>query len=135
MKKLLISVLAIGGLNGCTVIDAFLMTKYDPSEYRIITEIRTDANHAKNECSNPITSAVNAVSLANKTALFQNYSENIPRNENGFKAAKSLNEIAQGLAQRYQGKDSVNALFCKLKFESVENSATLIQHTLGNRPR
>jgi hypothetical protein len=135
MKKLLVSVLAIGVLNGCTVIDAFLMTKYDPSEYRIITEIRTDANQAKSECSNPLTSSVNAVSLASKTALFQNYSENIPRNENGFRAAKALNEIAQGLSQRYQGKDPVSPIFCKLKFESVENSATLIQHTLGNRPR
>lgn len=135
MKKLLALCVAIGALNGCTIIDAYLMTKYDPNEYRIITEIRTDAGRSKAECANPLISATNAVAIASKTSLFVNYSENIPRNDDGFKAAKSLNEIAQGLSIRYQGSDTVSPVFCKLKFESIENSASLIQHTLGNRPR
>ena len=51
-----------------------------------------------------------------------------------IEAAKSLNEIAQGLARRYD-TPPVPTLFCKLKYSSIENSAKVIQHTLGNRPR
>ena len=42
MKRLLIA-LSIVALNGCALYDAYMMTGYDPNEYRIITEIRTDA--------------------------------------------------------------------------------------------
>lgn len=135
MKRLVFLSLILSTLSGCAIVDAFLMTKYDPNEYRIITEIRTDAGHYKNECANPILSQTNAVSIANKTALFQNYSESIPRNTEGFKASKSLNEIAQGLAERYSKGETVSPAFCKIKYGSIENSATLIQHVIGNKPR
>ena len=107
MKKLLLA-LALLSLSGCAVVDAVLMTKYDPNEYRTITEIRAEARQSKDECNNPSSSAANAVSIARKTSFFVVYSENIPRNQDGFKASKSLDEIAQGLATRYQGKDPVS---------------------------
>ena len=38
MKKLLIVVVvAVTALNGCALYNAYMMTKYDPNEYRIIT--------------------------------------------------------------------------------------------------
>jgi hypothetical protein len=135
MKQLVFLSLILSTLSGCALIDAYLMTKYDPNEYKIISEIRTESTRYKNECANPLLSPVNAVSIANKTSLFQNYSENIPYNADGFKAATSLNEIAQGLAEKYTKGETVSLAFCKIKYGSIENSATVIQHVIGNKPR
>ena len=132
MKRLIVLLLPL--LSSCAVYDALTLTGFDPNEYRIITEIRVDANHYKNACANPLVAQTNAVAIANKTDLFEIYSEQIPGNDDGYKAAKSLNEIAQGLARRYD-TPPVPTLFCKLKYSSIENSAKVIQHTLGNRPR
>jgi hypothetical protein len=134
MKKIIVSLLALSMLSGCAIIDAYLMTKFDSAEYGLITTIRSEAQQFKSQCDNAQVSKENAVKLSNNTRTFELYSENIPRNENGYKASKSLNEIAQGLTFRY-GNGPVSVAFCKIKFESIENSATVIQHTLGNRPR
>jgi len=122
-------------LNGCAVYDAVTMTKYDPNEYLLISEIRVDARHYAEGCGNPIMSQPNAVAMARKTELFQAYSENLPSNGDGIKAATALNEIAQGLVAQYNTNGKVSPLFCKLKFEGIEHSADTIQHVLGNRPR
>jgi hypothetical protein len=132
MKRLIVLLLPL--LSSCAVYDAVMMTGFDPNEYRIITEIRVDAGHYKDACGNPLLAQTNAQAIAYKTDLFEAYSEQIPNNPDGYKASKSLNEIAQGLARRYD-TPPVPALFCKLKYTSIENSARVIQHTLGNRPR
>ena len=132
MKRLIVLLLPL--LSSCAVYDAITMTGFDPNEYRIITEIRVDANHYKDACANPLIAQTNAVAMAYKTDLFEIYSEQIPGNNDGYKAAKSLNEIAQGLTRRYD-MPPVPPLFCKLKYSSIESSAKVIQHTLGNRPR
>ena len=121
-------------LSSCAVYDAVTMTGFDPNEYRIITEIRVDAAYYKDGCANPLIAQTNAVAMARKTELYQVYSEQIPNNTDSFKAATSLNEIAQGLAKRYDSPP-VPALFCKLKYNSIESSAKLIQHVIGNRPQ
>lgn len=133
MKKLIVLLLPL--LSSCAVYDAVTMTKYDPNEYLLISEIRVDARHYAVACGNPIMTQPNAVAMANKTELFQAYSENLPSNGDGVKAATTLNEIAQGLVKQYNTNGSVSALFCKLKFEGIEHSAETIQHVLGNRPR
>jgi len=122
-------------LNGCAVYDAVTMTKYDPNEYLLISEIRVDARHYAEGCNNPIMSQPNAVAMARKTELFQAYSENLPSNGDGIRAATALNEIAQGLVTQYNTNGKVSPLFCKLKFEGIKHSADTIQHVLGNRPR
>ena len=132
MKRLIVLLLPL--LSSCAVYDAITMTGFDPNEYRIITEIRVDANHYKDACANPLIAQTNAVAMAYKTDLFEIYSEQIPGNDDGYKAAKSLNEIAQGLTRRYD-MPPVPPLFCKLKYSSIESSAKVIQYTLGNRPR
>ena len=131
MKKLLL--LSVVLLQGCAIIDAYLMTHYDPNEYKLITEIRTDAIVYKKDCDNKDVAKSNATNLANKTLLFQNYSEDVPRNKEVIQASKDLNEIAQGLAQRYSG--NVSSAFCKLKLESIEKNAKVMQQTIGGRPR
>lgn len=134
MRKLLL-IVALATLSGCTLIDAYLMAGFDPNEYRLITEVRVDAELAKSRCSDTVVSKANAQAIANKTQLFERYSEEIPRNKNNISAAKSLNEIAQGLVTRYASTQPVSPVFCKLKFESIESSAKLMQHVIGNRPR
>ena len=111
------------------------MTKFDNIEYRQITEIRVDASMYKNQCSNPLLAQSHATALAYKTELYEKYSQELPHNDNGYKAAKSLNEIAQGLATRYTESTPVSPLFCKLKMSNVENTAEIIQHVIGSRPR
>jgi len=133
MRKLLIALVLV--LPGCTLIDAYLMAGFDPNEYMLITEIRTTAETSKALCDDATVSKRNAAAIASKTHLFERYSEEIPRNDNGIKAAKSLNEIAQGLAVRYNSPEPVSPVFCKLKFGGIENGAKVMQHVIGNRPR
>ena len=133
MRKFLL--LSMFLLNGCTIIDAYMMTHYDPNEYGIITTIRVDAGQFKTQCNDPIASKANAGKIAYETTAFKLYSENIPKNADSYKAATSLNEIAQGLVERYNKSEPVSLVFCQLKFSGIENSATLMQHVIGNRPR
>lgn len=135
MRKLILTLFVLS-LNGCAVIDALLMTKYDPNEYLLITQIRTDAQVYKKQCGNHLFAAVNAQSIANKTDLFEKYEELIPRNENLINSSKSLNQIAQGLATAYiDPKGEPSATFCRLKYGSIENAAYVMQHVVGDRPR
>jgi len=134
MRRLIIALLAVS-LSSCALYDAYMMTGYDPNEYRIITEIRTDAGEYKTQCSDAAQSRINAEAITRKTALFENYSQEIPRNKNGINASRNLNEIARGLRDRYNTGGTVSPAFCKLKFESLESSAKTIQHVVGSRPR
>jgi len=134
MKRLLI-LASILLLNGCAIYDAVTMTKYDPNEYLLITEIKVDATDYVAQCDDAAKSRLNAMVLSHKTRMFSVYSDNLPSNGDGKKAAKALDEIAQGLKDRYNSGDKVSPIFCKLKFEGIEHSADVIQHVLGNRPR
>ena len=134
MKRILIVSAALA-LNGCALYDAYMLTGYDPNEYRIITEIRTDAYNSKQQCSNKVISKTNAILISYKTQLFEFYNEQIPGNNNGGRSSKNLNEIAQGLKTQYQNGIAVSPLFCKLKFTSIENSAAVLQHVIAGRPR
>jgi hypothetical protein len=127
-------ILATFLLNGCALWDAYFMAPYDANEYLLITEIRVDANQYQAQCANPVLAPVNAEAMARKTNLYEKYSEQIPRNENGYKSARALNEIAQGLNTAYS-KGTVSATFCRLKYVSIENSAALIQRVTAGRPR
>jgi len=133
MKKILIA-LSLGILQGCTLLDAYLMTNYDPNEYQLITSIRAEARQFKTQCDDANTSKFNAGKIAHNTQLFVLYSEHIPRNENLIEASKALNVIAQGLSNQYQN-DKVSPAFCKIKFENIETSADRLQKVIGGRPR
>lgn len=134
MKKLF-AILALIGLSGCTLVDAYLMTKYDANEYKLAVEIRSDAVKYKKQCDDAVASRANAHAIADKTQLFEHYSEHIPRNNNGASASRNLNEIAQGLVKRYDSGATVSATFCRLKFEGIEIGAVTVQSVLAKRPR
>jgi hypothetical protein len=122
-------------LSGCTVADSYLLGKFDNNEYMLVTQIRTDSAKAIKSCDNAIASAASAEAIADKTQLLENYSEKLQHNDDVYNASKSLNEIAQGLVRQYQSGKSVSAMFCKLKFGSLQNSAITIQPIIGKRPR
>ena len=134
MKNLLI-IAAIALLPGCSLIDSYLM-KYDTNEYRIVTEIRAEAQGYATECSNPLLSAPNAIAMADKTRLLAMYSQYQPYNEPTKKASAELDKIAQGLKEQYTKPNSkVSPMFCKLKFETIEHSAESMQKVIGAKPR
>lgn len=134
MKNIL-ALLAICLLPGCALIDAYLMTKYDPAEYRIVTEIRADAAKSKTQCEDAVVSKLNAVRVADRTQLFMFYSEHVPRNTNLQKSSMELNKIASGLVELYNQPQPPSLTFCRIKFDSIETNATTMQHIIGNRPR
>lgn len=133
MKRLLLYFLVVS-LSGCALVDAYLMTKYDPNEYKSITDIRAEAQLYKGQCANELLSITNANKLAFDTRAFAMYSENVPRNENVINASAELDKIAQGLATQYNN-GKVSTIFCKIKFESIEHNAGTMQKIIGARPR
>jgi hypothetical protein len=132
MKKLALMLSML--LSGCAVVDAYLMTHYDPNEYKSITEIRAEAQQFKSQCDDATASQINAIKVATDTQYFVLYSEHIPRNDNMISASKDLHIIAQGLADQYS-KAKVSPAFCKIKFTSIETSADRMQTIIAGRPR
>jgi hypothetical protein len=133
MKRIVLALTCVL-LSSCALLDAYLMAPYDANEYLQITEIRTNAIQYRRQCDNPILAQVNAQAIANRTELYEKYQEQIPRNANGFKSAQALNEIAQGLNTAYV-KGPVSSIFCRLKYNNIENGAELIQRVTAGRPR
>ena len=121
-------------LTGCsTLMDAYLM-KYDPNEYQQISDIRTTAFYGKASCENADQAKQQAEVLSKKTYTFKNYVEYLPHNDKVISASGELDKIAQGLTLQYQ-KGSVSNAFCKIKFDSIEKSAEVMQKTIGAKPR
>jgi hypothetical protein len=133
MKKIFLAIFALS-LTSCALWDAYMMAPYDANEYLQITEIRAKAGQYRKQCDNPVLAPQNAQTMANRTDLFEKYEELIPRNDNGFRAARALNEIAQGLNTAYT-KGPVSPVFCKLKYNNIEHSAEIIQRVTAGRPR
>lgn len=134
MKKLLLVVIA-SMLSGCALVDAYLMTKYDPNEYMIITEIRTQSELNKMACDDSNVSKFNARVLEQRTRLMVTYSEHIPRNDNVNKAATELHAMAEGLYNQYQKTPEVSKAFCQIKFDTISRSAEKMQKIIGSKPR
>jgi hypothetical protein len=133
MKRLVLIAL-VSLLPGCALVDAYLM-KYDTNEYRMITEIRADAQGYKKDCDDPTLSKTNAGAMANKTNLFVMYSQYLPHNKPVISASMELDKIAQGLKTQYSSSAKVSSAFCKIKFQSIETSAESMQKIIGDKPR
>jgi hypothetical protein len=135
MKKLIL--LSVIMLTGCATVneavDAFLM-KYDNNEYKIITEIRTKASYGKDNCSYVEDSKKLAKELEYKSLFLKNYAEKLPHNKPVQESSVELHNMVKGLSDMYD-KGSVSPVFCKIKFTSIEESATRIQQSEGNKPR
>lgn len=135
MKKLLLTLTIF--LTGCATIndaiDAFLM-KYDTNEYKLITEIRTQAGFAKDKCSDIIESKKVAKELLYTSKFLMNYAENLPHNKPMQQATVDLYEMVKGLSDKYD-TGNVSPVFCKIKFKNIEDSASVMQKSEGNKPK
>jgi hypothetical protein len=136
MKKIiLITVIALSGCASFSDLKEAYLMKYDSNEYYQISDIRTSAYYAKQNCSNYDESKQQADSISKKTLAFKNFVEHLPNNSKVTTASVNLNGIAQGLKDQYQKNDKVSAVFCKIKFESIETSAETMQKTIGAKPK
>lgn len=137
MKKIIIITLSLL-ISGCAIIndsiEAFLM-KYDTNEYKIITEIRYDAQLYKQGCQDAVQSRLNAISLKNKTNFFVMFTQYLPHDRDIQVASVELDKMAKGLIDRYDSGQPVSTVFCKIKFENLEQNAETIQKTTGGKPR
>ena len=134
MKKLLLVTIL---LSGCAtindVMDAYLM-KYDNNEYKLITEIRTKAGSAKNNCADSIESKRVSKELLYTSTFLMHYAEHLPHNKPIQHATVELNDMVKGLSDKYDS-GSVSPVFCKIKFTSIEESANRMQQSEGKKPR
>jgi hypothetical protein len=137
MKKLILLSLIVT-LTGCASFadlkEAYLM-KYDSNEYYQISDIRTSAYYAKQTCNSYEESKQQADVISKKTLSFKNFVEYLPNNSKVITASISLDGIAQGLKDQYQKNNKVSAVFCKIKFESIETSAETMQKSIGVKPK
>ena len=140
MKKLLV-ILAIVSLQGCaaiqgtTIYKSVMMSHFDNNEYAQINAIRTQANAMQNDCLDMVKSSNNAAVMAKLTQEYEFYSQHIPKNDDGYSMAQSINEMAQGLKKQYDTNLKVSPVFCKFKFQGIEHSAETAQKAIGARPR
>jgi hypothetical protein len=133
MKNLLL--MSLLALSGCSVIDAYMMGKFDNNEYQMITTIRYDAHIAQTTCDDFNKSKENAINLAHEIGVYSFYEGDFSHNDESINASKKLNDMVQELVKRYNTEEKVSTMYCKLKFGGIENGATLMQHVQGNRPR
>jgi hypothetical protein len=133
MKKLSLVLLIL--LSGCSsLIEAYLM-KYDTNEYFLINDVRTAAQLGQLHCDDAVESKANAESLATKTLTLMNFAQYQPHNKPVQNSSIELNKIAQGLNDQYHSGNSVSTTFCRIKFKIVEDAATTIQQSEGNKPK
>ena len=119
MKKLILGLVAL--LSGCSILQ---VSHFDANEYELAVKIRSTASTQK--CT-----PYNVESLY-KTALnLKNYSEYVPNNENTFTMSKGLFTLVDELHE----KTVINETYCRLKLKSIEQSAEIIQKTLGAQAR
>lgn len=122
-------------LSGCTILGSLTIPHYDSGEYQSATNVRTLASIASSQCSDYVKSKANAELISVQTQYLEFYQEKIAHNENAYKAAQSLNQIAQSLKKRYAGENKPSQVYCEVKFKSIEASSSLIQQAAGARPR
>jgi hypothetical protein len=133
MKRLaLISLVLL--LNGCALINAYRMARFDNIEYALVNQIHTQAQLGVVSCgTNDVYSQVDNIYF--KTVELRNYSASIPRNEETVTMTNELVGITKGLKDRYASGDPVSQKYCELKFNNIENSSGTMKTIIGAKPR
>jgi len=134
MKKLLI-ILFILSLNGCALYDAYFMAKYDTTEYSLVNQVKTKAQIAEDNCSNPVMVIIRMNDLYNSALEFKNFTIYIPHNEDSAKLAFNLFTLTKDTRDYFNKTDKISPIFCKAKIQQIEKSADTIQHAIGSKPR
>lgn len=132
MRSLVISLVLL--LNGCALIDAYRMARFDSNEYALVNQIYTQAQLGVEKCgTEKVNSYVN--DLYFKTVELRNYSASIPRNEETVSMTDDLYAITKGLKERYASDEPVSQKYCEIKFNNIENSTRVMKSVIGAKPR
>jgi hypothetical protein len=134
MKKL-IPLIFVVLLGGCTVFDAYFMSKYDNNEYFIVNDIKTKAQVAEENCGNHILVITQVNELYIKALEFKNFTTHIPRNKDADNMSTKLLTLTKDTRDYFNKAEKISPIFCKAKLQQVVKSADTIQHVLGSKPR
>jgi hypothetical protein len=134
MKKL-IPLIFVVLLSGCTVFDAYFMSKYDTNEYFIVNDIKTKAQVAEENCGNHILVITQVNELYIKALEFKNFTTHIPRNKDADNMSTKLLTLTKDTRDYFNKAEKISPIFCKAKLQQVVKSADTIQHVLGSKPR
>lgn len=134
MKKILLA-LAILSLNGCALVDAYFMAKYDTNEYALVNSVKTKAHVAQADCNDRAKTLVNVNDIYITTYQFRNFTYHIPRNDDATKMAEKLLKLSLDTKEYYAKNEKVSEFFCKAKYQQIFKSADEIQSVLGRKPR
>jgi hypothetical protein len=133
MKKLVLVSLVLL-LNGCALINAYRMARFDNIEYALVNQIHTQAQLGVTTCGTDLVySQVDDIYF--KTVELHNYSATIPRNEETVKMTTDLYAITKGLKDRYASDDEVSQKYCEIKFKNIETSTGVMKKVIGAKPR
>lgn len=133
--KTLFALFLTMSLSGCALIDAYLMAKYDTTEYSLVNKIKTKAELSVDDCKDVKKSKENADILYFTAIELRNFSTNIPRNEETTKLAGNLVELTKQGREQYAKDSNVSETFCKLKLQQIGRSAEVAQKVIGKKPR
>lgn len=133
MKKLLI--IPIFLLSGCSLVDAYLMAKYDTNEYALVNTVKTKSFIAQEDCKDRAKTLIHVDAIYEKSVEFNNFTLHIPHNEDAQKMSEKLVKLTLDTKQFYQKNEKVSEIFCKSKYQQIYRSADTIQKTLGSKPR
>lgn len=133
MKKILVVSLVLL-LNGCALIDAYRMARFDSNEYMLINQIHTQAQLGVLICGNDQVYPY-VDDIYSRSIELLNYSASIPHNNETQVMTTELAIITKGLKDRYDSGDEVSKKYCELKFTNVETSTGIMKTVIGAKPR
>lgn len=134
MKKIILA-LSVSLLSGCSLVDSYLMAKYDTNEYGTIASIRSQSEVAQNDCADKKKTEQNIDQIYKTTVFFKNFTQLRVRNEETAAIAYNLYLLSDQLKKHYEKNETVSASYCKLKLQQLEKGAITAQKTIGSKPR
>lgn len=135
MKKLIPVILFSSLLSGCSLIDAYLMAKYDTTEHDLVNKVAVYSAITKPYCAETGKMKDYAFTLYGYSSELKNFSSHLPRNEMTVKMTDELHIMVTELNNKYTTSDKVNKTYCELKLQSISESANDIQKAIAKRPR
>ena len=135
MKALLVLPLVFL-LNGCVLLDAYLMANFDNNEYALVNKVRSQSETIIYNCTNgkQVQSSLN--DLEESTRELKNYTQYISHNEDAEQLATGLYVMVANTKKFYDDKNGVvGSFFCKKKLGQIVTASEKIQETYGRKPR
>jgi hypothetical protein len=133
MKKIIL-VAAVLALQGCALINAYNMAKFDSNEYQLAVKVRTQSEELQSQCKDQSYVKGAIVGIYFTTKELQNYTQYIPNNPEAFKMSTDLVALTRSTLEMYQ-QPIVSEVFCKAKLTQISIAANDIQKVIGKKPR